>query len=116
MALPRIKFCPGPAGCLSHYGTDLKSIWVCQLILGSDFVLNVSSWRMPVPEKMRLVGIQIDILDGQSLFSNDSAVWKETCDVPVMTIEDFILHSDDHFESHLLGNDCRILGRSYQIA
>jgi len=34
----------------------------------------VSSWRMPVPEKMRLVGIQIDILDGQSLFSNDSAV------------------------------------------
>ena len=22
----------------------------------------------------------------------------------VMTIEDFVLHSDDHFESHLLGN------------
>jgi len=21
-----------------------------------------------------------------------------------MTIEDFVLHSDDHFESHLLGN------------
>ena len=24
--------------------------------------------------------------------------------IPVMTIEDFVLHSDDHFESHLLGN------------
>jgi len=57
-----------------------------------------------VPEKMRLeklVEMQIEILDGQSscLFSN--APFEKR---PVITIEDFVLHSNDYFESHLLGN------------
>jgi len=48
-----------------------------------------------------LVETQIEILDGQSsyLFSNEP--FKKR---PGMTIEDFGVHSDDHFESHLLGN------------
>jgi len=48
-----------------------------------------------------LVQVQIKILDSQSsgLFSNEPFEKR-----PVMTIEDFDLHSDDHFESHLLGN------------
>jgi len=50
-----------------------------------------------------LVGMQIEILHGHSsgLFSNEPLEKG-----PVMTIEDFILHSDDNlnFESHLLGN------------
>jgi len=47
-----------------------------------------------------LVGMQIKILDDQSsgLFSNEPFEKR-----PAMTIEDFVLHSDDHFESHLLG-------------
>ena len=57
-----------------------------------------------VPAKMRLemlVEAQIQILDGQSsyLFSNEPFEKR-----PRVTIEDFGLHSDDHFESHLLGN------------
>jgi len=57
----------------------------------------------PVPEKIRLemlVETQTKILDGQSscLFSNEP--FKKR---PWMTIEDFGLHSNDHFESHLLG-------------
>ena len=54
----------------------------------------------PVPEKMRLE-TQIEIPDGQSsyLFSNEPFEKR-----PRVTIEDFGLHSDDHFESHLLGN------------
>ena len=56
----------------------------------------------PVPEKMRLemlVEMLVEILDVQSscLFSNESFEKR-----PVMTIEDFALHSDDHFECHLL--------------
>jgi len=55
----------------------------------------------PVPEKMRLemlVKTQIQILDGRSpgLFSNEPFEKR-----PVMTIEDFVLHFDDHFDSHL---------------
>jgi len=48
-----------------------------------------------------LVETQIEILDGQSscLFSNQPFEKR-----PVMTIEDFGLHYDDHFESHLLCN------------
>ena len=48
-----------------------------------------------------VVEMEIDILDGQSsgLFSNEPFEKR-----PVMTIEDFVLHSDNHFESHLLGN------------
>jgi len=62
-----------------------------------------------VPEKIRLemlVGMQIEILDDQSsgLFSNEPFEKR-----PVMTIEDFVLHSDDHFESHLLGNRLYVL-------
>jgi len=58
----------------------------------------------PVPEKTRLemlVEMQIEILDGQSsgLFSNEPFEKR-----PVMNIEDFVLHSDDHFESQLPGN------------
>jgi len=54
----------------------------------------------PVPEKMRLE-TQIEIPHGQSsyLFSNEPFEKR-----PRVTIEDFGLHSDDHFESHLLGN------------
>jgi len=54
-----------------------------------------------------LVEMQNEILDGQSsgLFSNEPFEKK-----PVMTIEDFVLHSDDHFESHLLGNGLYVLG------
>jgi len=46
-----------------------------------------------------LVEMQIEILDSQSscLFSNEPFEKR-----PGMTIEDFGLHSDDHFESHLL--------------
>ena len=48
-----------------------------------------------------VIGIQNEILDGQSscLFSNEPFQ-----KIPVMTIEDFVLHSDDQIESHLLGN------------
>jgi len=48
-----------------------------------------------------LVEMQIQILDGQSsgLFSNEPFEKR-----PVMTIEDFVLHFDEHFESRLLGN------------
>jgi len=54
--------------------------------------------------RMRLeivIRIQNVILDGESwcLFSNESYEKKS-----VMTIEDFVLYSNKHFESHLLGN------------
>jgi len=50
-----------------------------------------------------LVEMQIEIFDGQvsGLFSNEPFEKRL-----MMTIEDFVLHSDDHFESHLLGNGC----------
>jgi len=63
-----------------------------------------------------LVEMQVEIFDGQSpgLFSNGS--FKDESSGlfsnepfekrPVMTIEDYVVHSDDHFESHLLGNGC----------
>ena len=46
--------------------------------------------------------MQIEILDGQSshLFSNEPFEKR-----PLMTMEDFVLHPNDHFESHLLGNE-----------
>jgi len=58
----------------------------------------------PVPGKMQLemvIGIQNEILDGENcgLLSIEPYGKK-----PVMTIEDFVLYFDDHFESHLLGN------------
>ena len=66
-----------------------------------------------VPEKMRLeklVETQIDILDGQSscLFSNEP--FKKR---PGTTIENVGLHSNDHFESHLLGNGLYIRVKSH---
>jgi len=44
-----------------------------------------------------LVEMQIEILDGQSsgLFSNEPFEKR-----PVMTIEDFVLQSNDHFVAH----------------
>jgi len=47
------------------------------------------------------VSMQIEILDDQSsgLFSNQKFETR-----PVMTIEDFVVYSNDHFKSHLLGN------------
>jgi len=68
------------------------------------FCVFICVFVQPVPEKMRLemlVEIQIEILDGQSscLFSNEPFEKR-----PGMTIEDFGLHSDDHFESLLFGN------------
>ena len=58
----------------------------------------------PFPENMRLemlVEMQVEILVGQGsgLFSNEPFEKRS-----VMTIENFVLHSDDDFESHLLGN------------
>jgi len=58
----------------------------------------------PVPWKMRhetLVGRLNEILNGQSScpFSNEPFEKR-----PVMTIQDFVLHSDELFESHLLRN------------
>jgi len=58
----------------------------------------------PVPEKMRLemvIGMQIEILDGHNRSLCKWLIWKETW---TLTIEDFDLHSDDHFKSHLVGN------------
>ena len=54
-----------------------------------------------------LVEMLVEILDVQSscLFSNESFEKR-----PVMTIEDFVLHSDDHFESHLLALTQQISG------
>jgi len=48
-----------------------------------------------------LIETQIEFLDGQrsGLFSNEPFEKR-----PVTTIEDFVLHSDAHFESHLPGN------------
>ena len=65
--------------------------------------MNMECMEQPVPVKMRLkmlVEMQIEILDGQSscLFSNEPLEKR-----PVMTITDFVWHSDAHFESHLLG-------------
>ena len=68
------------------------------------------AWRdavilvQPVPAKTRLemlVEMQIEILDGQcsGLFSNEPFEQRL-----VMTIEEFVLHSNDHFESCLRGN------------
>jgi len=53
-----------------------------------------------------LVEMKIEILDGQRLclFSNEPFEKR-----PVMTIKGFVLHSNDHFESHrvrLLGESC----------
>ena len=63
----------------------------------------------PVPEKMQIemdIGMQIEILDGQSsgLFSNGLFSNEPFEKRPVMTIENFALHSDDHFESRLLNS------------
>jgi len=54
-------------------------------------------WSFP----KRRVGMEIEILDGQTwgLFSNDLFEKR-----PVMTIEDFDFHFNDHFESHLARN------------
>jgi len=63
------------------------------------------TWKVqPVPEKMRtemLVEMQIKSLDCQSsrLFLNEPFEKR-----PLMSVEDYVLHSDDHFASHLLGN------------
>jgi len=48
-----------------------------------------------------LVETQIEILQVQSSFLFSNQPFEKR---PVMIIEDFGLHSDDHFESHLLGN------------
>jgi len=69
------------------------------------YVHDIYKWILhPVFEKMRvkkLVEMQIEFLDGQSsgLFSNEPFEKR-----PVMTIENVVLHFNDHFESHLLGN------------
>jgi len=49
-----------------------------------------------------LVGMQIEILDDQSSALFSIVPFEKR---PVITIEDFVLHSDDHFESHLLSPD-----------
>ena len=93
-------------------------IWVSLLLRGRIETLGECLSRerhrerhsiQSVPEKMKLemlVEIQIEILDGGSsgLFSNEPFEKR-----PAMTIEDFVLHSDVHFESHLLGNGLYVL-------
>jgi len=58
----------------------------------------------PIPRKKRLkilVEMQIEMLDCQisGLFSNEPFEKR-----PVMTIDDFVSHSDDDIESRLFGN------------
>jgi len=63
---------------------------------------------LPVPEKMRLemfIGIQNEILDGLHRFLFIRLIWKETSS---FTMEDYVLYSDDHFESHPPGNKMMI--------
>jgi len=48
-------------------------------------------------------GIQNEILDGHHWFLFIRLIWKETS---TFTVEDFVLYSDDHFESQLPGNTC----------
>jgi len=66
----------------------------------------------PVPKKMRLdmvIGMQNEILDGHHRSQFKYLIWKETW---TLTIEHFDLHSDDHFESHFVGNGlyyCQVL-------
>ena len=65
------------------------------------FRLALRNPRKKEKERFEMViGIQNEILDGEnrSLFSNEPFENK-----PVMTMEDFVLCFDDHFESHLLG-------------
>ena len=69
-----------------------------------DILCDYTEELQPVPEEVRLkmlVEMQIKILDGQSsgLFSNEP--FKKR---PVMTIEDFDIHFNDHFELHFLRN------------
>jgi len=58
-----------------------------------------------------VIGIQNEILDGGTwfLFSNEPYEKK-----PVMIIEDFVFNSDDHFESHLLGNGLYIYSMRFR--
>jgi len=55
-----------------------------------------------------LVKSQIQIFHGRSpgLFSNEPFEKR-----PVMTIEDFVVHFDDYFESHSLGSGLCCTGR-----
>jgi len=83
-------------------GATRLYVCVCRNLFVCD--VTQSAALQPVPEKMRLeilVEMQIEILDGQNpgLFSNEP--FKKR---PVITIEDFDLHSNEHLESHLLGN------------
>ena len=63
--------------------------------------------KRPAMNIEELVKMQIEILDTQSwgLFSFEPyekdfkwAIWKQTW---TLTVEDFVLHSDNHFESRL---------------
>jgi len=52
--------------------------------------------------RLEMLGeMRIQILDGRNsgLFSNETFEKR-----PAMTIEDFVLHSEEHFESHLRGS------------
>jgi len=92
-------------------GTDIEPTYQWKWRLLKTFqhtriVLEISFTDMlqAVPEKMRLkmvITIQNEIVASQSsgLFSNESFAKK-----PVMAIEYFVWHSNDNFESRLLGN------------
>jgi len=56
-----------------------------------------------------LVEMEIEILDDQSsgLFSNESFEKR-----PVMTIQDFDFHLDEHFASHIFGNGLKHFQRN----
>jgi len=57
-----------------------------------------------VPEKTRLeivIGMQSEILDGHARSLLKQLIRKETL---TLTIEDFDLRFDEHFEFHFLGN------------
>ena len=92
-------------------GTDIEQTcqWKRRLLKTfqhTSIALEISFPGMlqAVPEKMRLKMVitkQDEILESRrsGLFSNEPCAKK-----PVMTIEYFVWHSNDHFESHLLGN------------
>ena len=85
--------------CLNVYHYKDREV-SCRVTLTSHFDGTIQ----PVPTNMTLemlVEMHIEILGAPSprLFSREPFEKR-----PVLTIEDFVLHSDDPFESHLLGS------------
>jgi len=82
-------FEPGASG-LPYYCTS-----TCVAVIGT-----LAVWRQNKNIKTK-IEIQKEILDGHHSFLFIRLIWKEKL---TLTIEDFVLYSDDHFDSHLPGN------------